>query len=107
MSSDRSKSSIFRVRKNFKASKEGKRKLPPTPINVIIWTMETLGGRSRGVPIHKIRSFVKEHFVVACNGKRKDVDNKIDTAVMFAVYFGILEQSDNTFILRNSNFYYI
>lgn len=95
-------STIFRVRTDFKVSKDQKGsdglKRAPTPVNVIIWAMEILGKRTRGVPIEKIRSLVKKHFVLPC--RKRDIDKKIDMTVMFAVYFGILEHSKSMYFLK-------
>lgn len=94
-------STVFRVRTDFKVSKDRGQKRAPTPVNVIIWAMEILGKRTRGVPIHKIRSLIKKHFIIPC--RKRDVDKKIDTACMFAVYFGILEQSNDKYYLKRAN----
>lgn len=99
--SESSISTIFRVRTDFKVSKEKWQKRTPTPVNVIIWAMEVLGKRTRGVPIHKIRSLIKKHFVLPC--RKSDVDKKIDMTVMFAVYFGILEKANNLFFLKRTD----
>lgn len=93
-----STSTIFRVRTNFRISKIRNQSKGPTPVNVIIWAMEMLGGRKRGVPVNKIRSLIKKHFLIPC--RKQDVDKKIDTALMLAVYFGILKKSDNLYILK-------
>lgn len=99
--SESSISTIFHVRTDFKVSKEKGQKRAPTPVNVIIWAMEILGKRTRGVPIHKIRSLIKKHFVLPC--RKSDVDKKIDMTVMFAVYFGILEKANNLFYLKRTD----
>lgn len=94
-------STVFRVRTDFKVSKDRGHKRAPTPVNVIIWAMEILGKRTKGVPIKKIRALIKKHFIIPC--RRRDVDKKIDTACMFAVYFGILEQSNDMYYLKRVN----
>lgn len=94
-------STVFRVRTDFKVAKDRGQKRAPTPVNVIVWAMEVLGKRTRGVPIQKIRSLVKKHFILPC--RKQDIDKKIDMTVMFAVYFGILERSKNLFYLKNKD----
>lgn len=96
--SESSASTVFRVKTDLKISKDRTKKRTPTPVNVIIWAMEILGQRVRGVPIDKIRQLVKKHFVLPC--RDQDIDKKIDMTVMFAVYFGILEQAQNLYYLR-------
>lgn len=99
--SDSSISTVFRVRTDFKISRDRRKQLNPTPVNVIIWAMEILGKCKYGVPIQKIRSLIKNNFILPC--KKKDVDKKIDLAVMFAVNFGILNKSENLYYLKNPN----
>lgn len=98
--SSASSSSVFLVKTDIKISKEKRLKQYPSPVNVIVWAMEILGKRSKGVPLSKIRSLIKKHFVLPC--KKIDVDKKIEMTVMFAVYFGILEQANGLFYLKNT-----
>lgn len=98
--SNASVSTIFRVKTDFKVSKDRGRRNAPSPVNVIIWAMEVLGKRTRGVPKQRIKSLIKDHFILP--GRPNDADKKIDMAVMFAVYFGILERCNNKYYLRKS-----
>lgn len=98
-SSESSISTVFHVRTNFKVSKDHGRKQNPTPVNVVIWAMEILGKRTRGVPIQRIRSFIKKHFTLPC--RKQDVDKRIDLTVLFALEFGVLEKRNNLYYLKS------
>lgn len=97
-----STSTVFRVRADCKISKSQRHnKCAPTPVNVIIWAMEILGKRTRGVALRNIQSLIKKHFILPC--RNRDVDRKIETACMFAEYFGILENSNDMYYLKRHN----
>lgn len=90
--------SVFRVRVDFGIHKKKGQKQYPSPVNVIIWAMNILGKQGQGVPIYKIRSLIKKHFVLPC--RRNKINKKINTTVMFAVYFGVLRFENNLFYLN-------
>lgn len=93
-----STSTVYRMRSDYRISKNRLEKRSPTPVNVIIWAVEILGQRTQGVPVEKIRSLIKQHFILPC--KSQDIDKRIDMAIWFAINFGILEQSENLFYLK-------
>lgn len=98
---DSSDPSIYRVRSDIRVTKNRRKKRIPTPVNVIIWAMEVLGRRKRGVSIEKIRNLVKTHFILPY--KDQEVDKKIQMTVMFAVDFGIIEETNHLFFLKFPN----
>lgn len=78
--------------------KKGLKSRRNTPVNAVIWAMETLNGRNRGVTIEKLRTFIEKNFEIPC--QRSDVINKINTTVMFAVSSGLLEKRHGLYYLR-------
>lgn len=73
-----------------------------TPVNAVIWAMETLNGRHRGVPFEKLSTFIEKNFEIPC--KRNDVNKKINTTLMFAVSSGILEKRHGLYYLKTSKY---
>lgn len=79
----------------YKKGLKGRRN---TPVNAVIWAMESLNGRIRGVAIEKLRTFIEKNFEIPC--ERSDVLKKINTTIMFAVSSGILEKRHGLYYLR-------
>lgn len=82
--------------------KKGPKSRRNTPVNAVIWAMETLNGRNRGVPIEKLRTFIEKNFEIPC--ERSDVKKKINTTVMFAVSSGILEKRHGLYYLKTPKY---
>lgn len=91
--------SVYRVRIDFGIHKKKGQKQYPSPVNVIIWAMNILGKQGQGVPIYKIRSLIKKHFVLPCG--KNEINKKINTTVMFGVHFGVLRYEKNLFYLNS------
>lgn len=84
------------------SNKKGLKSRRNTPVNAVIWAMESLNGRNRGVPIEKLRTFIEKNFEIPCD--RSDIIKKINTTIMFAVSSGILEKRHGLYYLRTPKY---
>lgn len=96
----KAKSSIFQIRSDFGISKSKLPKLKsPTPINVIIWAMEVLGGGRTGVAVRDLRNLIKRHFILPC--RKEHYDKRIDDALVAAMSFGVIILRENMYYSKN------
>lgn len=99
-----SKSSIatvYQVREDFKHAKRRNQKLSPTPVNVIIWAMQMLGGPQKRVPMNQLQTYIKKNFTLPC--PTKDVNRKIKLAVRYLIYFGVIDETPGGIQLKKTS----